>query len=201
MFSQGAATGRAPALYEDRGIRSMREKRSSTRWRIRRGPRRASRPCPIGFRPASILDRSRSTVPIGLYREDYRRACDRQGLNVAEMNVPAIMAVFGSTADKLGHAGIAAQTVELGKHARQLNLILLEPLAHICRMEKSTNRIIGFMQFATTAATAALALVFIAHYDFGLSRQQIRTPAVVGAGVISALVAVEFFGKKLRKPN
>jgi hypothetical protein len=96
---------------------------------------------------------------------------------------------------------LPAQTVELGKHARQLGLILLEPLAHISRMEKLTNRIIGFMQFATTAATAALALVFIAHYDFGLSRQQIRTPAVVGAGVISALVAVEFFGKKLRKPN
>jgi hypothetical protein len=33
---------------------------------------------------------------------------DRPGLNVGEMNVPAIMAVFGSTADELGHASIAS---------------------------------------------------------------------------------------------
>jgi hypothetical protein len=74
-------------------------------------------------------------------------------------------------------------------------------LAHIAKMKKSTNRVIGIMQFTTTAATAALALAFVAHYDFGLSREEIRTSAVVGVGVITALVAVEFFGKKLRKPN
>ena len=54
---------------------------------------------------------------------------------------------------------------------------------------------------ATTAAITALSLAHIAHYDFGLSRQEIRTPAVVAAAVIAALVAVEFFGKKLRKPK
>jgi hypothetical protein len=37
--------------------------------------------------------------------------------------------------------------------------------------------------------------------DFGLSRQDIRIPAVAGAAVIAVLVAVEFFGKKLRKPS
>jgi hypothetical protein len=36
---------------------------------------------------------------------------------------------------------------------------------------------------------------------FGLSRQEIRIPAVVVAAVITSLVAVEFFGKKLRKPK
>jgi hypothetical protein len=36
---------------------------------------------------------------------------------------------------------------------------------------------------------------------FHISREEIRTPALVGAGVIAALVAVEFFGKKLAKPK
>ena len=52
-----------------------------------------------------------------------------------------------------------------------------------------------------TAAFTALWLAYIAHYDFGLSRQEIRAPAIVGAFVIAVLVAVEFFGKKLRKPK
>ena len=46
-----------------------------------------------------------------------------------------------------------------------------------------------------------LSVACIAQYDLGLSRQEIRTPAVVGAAAIAVLVAVEFFGKKLRKPN
>jgi hypothetical protein len=42
---------------------------------------------------------------------------------------------------------------------------------------------------------------YIAHYEFGFSRQEIRTPAVVGAAVIGLLVATDYFGKKLRKPK
>jgi hypothetical protein len=52
-----------------------------------------------------------------------------------------------------------------------------------------------------TAGAVALSLAYIAHYDFGLSRQEIRTPAVVAAAVIAVLVAVELFGAKLRKPK
>jgi hypothetical protein len=52
-----------------------------------------------------------------------------------------------------------------------------------------------------TATMAALTLAYIAHYDFGLSRQEIRTSAVAAAAVIAMLVAVEFFAKKLRKPK
>ena len=52
-----------------------------------------------------------------------------------------------------------------------------------------------------TASAVAFWLAYIAHYDFGLSRQEIRTPAVVGAVVIAALVTIEFFGKKLAKPK
>ncbi len=55
-----------------------------------------------------------------------------------------------------------------------------------------------------TAPMAAAMLGYIAHYDFGLSRQQIRTPALFGAiivaVVIAALVAIEFFSKRLRGP-
>ena len=57
------------------------------------------------------------------------------------------------------------------------------------------------MMAMSTASAIALSLAYIAHYDFGLSRQEIRTPAVVGAAVIAVLVAVEFFCKKLREPN
>ena len=54
-----------------------------------------------------------------------------------------------------------------------------------------------------TAPMAAAMLGYIAHYKFGLSRQEIRTPAVVGAAVIAVvivtLVALDFFRKRPRK--
>jgi hypothetical protein len=44
------------------------------------------------------------------------------------------------------------------------------------------------------AATAvALSLVHIAHYDFGFSREEVRAPALIGAGIVAALVAADFF--------
>lgn len=56
-----------------------------------------------------------------------------------------------------------------------------------------------------TAPMAAAMLGYIAHYDFGLSRQAIRTPAVVGAiiiaVVVATLMAIDFFNKRLRKPG
>ena len=66
-------------------------------------------------------------------------------------------------------------------------------------METSVGGVLAFLMSVLTAAFAALWLAYIAHYDFGLSRREIRTPAVVGAAVIAVLVAIEFFGKKLRK--
>jgi hypothetical protein len=68
-------------------------------------------------------------------------------------------------------------------------------------MEKAVDSVIGFMMSVVSAAFAALSLAYIARYDFGLSREEIRTPAVIGAGVIAMLVAIEIFGKKLRKPE
>ena len=66
-------------------------------------------------------------------------------------------------------------------------------------MEKTIDRVLNIVMAMSTASAIALSLAYIAHYDFGLSRQEIRTPAVVGAAVIAVLVAVQFFGKKLRK--
>ena len=63
------------------------------------------------------------------------------------------------------------------------------------------DRFLTYLMAMTTATAAALTLAYIAHYDFGLSREEIRTPAVVVASVIALLTAVEFFGKKFRKPN
>jgi hypothetical protein len=51
------------------------------------------------------------------------------------------------------------------------------------------------------AAVAAASFGYIAHYDLGLSRQEIRAPALLTAGVIALLLAVEYFGKQLRKPK
>jgi hypothetical protein len=49
------------------------------------------------------------------------------------------------------------------------------------------------------ATAVALSLAYIAHYDFGFSREEIRIPALVGAGIIALLVAAEFFAESLRK--
>ena len=55
-----------------------------------------------------------------------------------------------------------------------------------------------------TAPMAAAMLGYTAHYNFGLTRQEIRTPAVVGAiiigVVIATLMAIDFFCRRLRKP-
>jgi hypothetical protein len=68
-------------------------------------------------------------------------------------------------------------------------------------MEKTIDRVLSLMMVMSVAAAIALSFAYIAHCDFGLSREQIRTPAVVGAAVIAVLLAVEFFGNKLRKPH
>jgi hypothetical protein len=46
-----------------------------------------------------------------------------------------------------------------------------------------------------------VTLAYIARYDLGFSREEIRTFAVIAAAVGVALVGIEYFGKKLRKPN
>jgi hypothetical protein len=68
-------------------------------------------------------------------------------------------------------------------------------------METTVERALFVLASVVAAGITALALELIAHYDFGLSREEIRSLAVDGAVVIAVLVAVDFFGKKLRKPQ
>jgi hypothetical protein len=66
-------------------------------------------------------------------------------------------------------------------------------------MEKTIGKLLSFLMFVVTAAFTAVTLAYIAYYELGLSREEIRTLAVVAANVAVALVVIEFFGKKLRK--
>ena len=68
-------------------------------------------------------------------------------------------------------------------------------------METTVDRALFVLASVVAAAITALALALIAHYDFDLSREEIRSLAVVGAVVIAVLVAVDFFGKKFAKPK
>jgi hypothetical protein len=64
--------------------------------------------------------------------------------------------------------------------------------------DPSVDRIAILLGAATVGAiVAAVSLGYIAHYYFGFSRQEIRTPALRVAAIIALLLAVEFFGKKL----
>ena len=47
----------------------------------------------------------------------------------------------------------------------------------------------------------AFTLGYVARYDFGISRQEIRLLAVTAAAVIGLLLAIEFLGKGFLKPK
>lgn len=49
------------------------------------------------------------------------------------------------------------------------------------------------------AAYVAITIGYVARYDLGFSLQEIRGTAVVIAVIIAALIAIDFFGKKLGK--
>jgi hypothetical protein len=51
------------------------------------------------------------------------------------------------------------------------------------------------------AIVAASMLAYVAHDDLGLTRQEIRTPSLIAAGIIGLLLATDYFGRKLRKPE
>jgi len=51
------------------------------------------------------------------------------------------------------------------------------------------------------AIVAASMLAYVAHDDLGLTRQEIRTPSLIAAGIIGLLLATDYFGKKLSKPE
>jgi hypothetical protein len=49
------------------------------------------------------------------------------------------------------------------------------------------------------AGYVAITLEYVALYDFGLSREAVRSAAMIAAILIAALVAIEFFGKRFGK--
>jgi hypothetical protein len=54
---------------------------------------------------------------------------------------------------------------------------------------------------AVAAIVAASMLAYVAHDDLGFTRQEIRTPSLIAAGIIGLLLATDHFGNKLRKPE
>jgi hypothetical protein len=68
-------------------------------------------------------------------------------------------------------------------------------------METSVGRVLAVLLSVAMAVTAALTADYTASYDFGLSPQQIRSQAVMVAIVIGVLLAIEHYGRKLRKPK
>jgi hypothetical protein len=73
-------------------------------------------------------------------------------------------------------------------------------------MDRRQADTFAFMTMVTcfTALVAAAMLGHIAHYNFGLSRMEIRIPGVVGAVIIAVVIATpvtsDFFCGRLRKP-
>jgi hypothetical protein len=51
------------------------------------------------------------------------------------------------------------------------------------------------------ASLTAVAVGYIAHYDMGFTREEIRTFSVAGAIIIATLITTEYFGEKFRKPK
>jgi hypothetical protein len=84
---------------------------------------------------------------------------------------------------------------------RKINWNFYQSGAHTCEMDSPQRQTLAILlgMIGGSAVAVAATLGYIAHYDFGLSRQEIRTPALVGAAIIAVLMADEFFGNRLRK--
>ena len=60
--------------------------------------------------------------------------------------------------------------------------------------------VFGWLAAVATIVTSVSA-GYIAHYEFGFSRQEIRTAAVIGAAIFGLLMGTEYFAQKLRTPT
>jgi predicted membrane protein len=61
---------------------------------------------------------------------------------------------------------------------------------------------VGFViRSGVSALVVAFLLGYAARHQWGLSRATIRTDALLAALLIGTLVAIEFFGRNLRKPK
>lgn len=66
-------------------------------------------------------------------------------------------------------------------------------------MDEEVTRFMNYTAAVCGAFLAAGSLGFVAHYGLGLSRQEIRTDALLFAALLVTLIAIEFFVTKLRK--
>jgi hypothetical protein len=66
-------------------------------------------------------------------------------------------------------------------------------------MESKFYRVLIISNAVGVAAYSAVALGYVPLYYFGFPSEQVRGGAMLAAISIAALVAVDFFGKKLRK--
>lgn len=65
-------------------------------------------------------------------------------------------------------------------------------------MENKLNPVTA-VSAVVVAAYAAIAMRWVAQYGLGFSLEQIRGTALFTAVVIAAFIAIEFFGKRLRR--
>ena len=65
-------------------------------------------------------------------------------------------------------------------------------------MESSFN-ILTIVHAVCVAAYVAIALGYVALYNFGLSGEDVRGAAMIIAVPIAAMVVLDFFGNKVRK--
>jgi hypothetical protein len=66
-------------------------------------------------------------------------------------------------------------------------------------MDPTSIRLRTLLGILAAAVVTAAALRHFAHVQAGLSRETIRADALLAAGLIAALIAVEFFKNRLRK--
>ena len=66
----------------------------------------------------------------------------------------------------------------------------------VCKME-SRFEMVTIASAVCVAGYVAIALRDVALYDLGCTREEVRSGAMIVAILMAALVAVDFFGKKL----
>lgn len=68
-------------------------------------------------------------------------------------------------------------------------------------MEERLGLVITFAVVTASAALVTFALGYVAHYDIGLSRMEIRDSALIATAVIAMLLATALFKQHWHKPK
>jgi hypothetical protein len=68
-------------------------------------------------------------------------------------------------------------------------------------MEDRLGLVTTFVAVAGSAVLVAFTLGYVAHYDIGLSRMEIRYSALIVSGLIAMALALELFRHYRHKPK